>query len=67
MLELLMARDMTRRDPQLLNIFLIAPIYVLYRIPILIIRLVQITRELLMISPWHPYVPRRIWDAIPYH
>jgi cellulose synthase/poly-beta-1,6-N-acetylglucosamine synthase-like glycosyltransferase len=65
-LELLMARDMTQRDPQLHN-FLLMPVYVLYRIPLLIVRLVQITRELLMISPWHPYVPRRIWDAIPYH
>jgi biofilm PGA synthesis N-glycosyltransferase PgaC len=66
-LELLMARDMTRRDPGLLNLLLIVPFYVLYRIPLLIVRLVQIARELLMISPWHPYVPRRIWNAIPYH
>lgn len=65
-LELLMARDMTRRDPQLWN-FLLMPVYILYRIPLLAVRLVQITRELLMIKPWHPYVPRRIWDSIPYH
>ncbi len=65
-LELLMARDMTRRDPSMQN-FLLMPIYVLYRIPLLTVRLVQITRELLMIKPWHPYVPRRVWDAIPFH
>ncbi len=65
-LELLMGRDMTRRDPQLHNMLLI-PVYVFYRIPLLTVRIVQITRELLMISPWHPYVPRKIWDSIPYH
>ncbi|HEV3155676.1 MAG TPA: glycosyltransferase [Candidatus Baltobacteraceae bacterium] len=65
-LEMLMARDMTRRDPQLRNLLLV-PFYVFYRIPLLCVRLIQITRELLMISPWHPYVPRKIWDAIPYH
>ncbi len=65
-LEQLMARDMTGRDPQLQNMLLI-PFYVFYRIPLLVVRLVQITRELLMIKPWHPYVPRRVWDAIPHH
>ena len=65
-LEQLMARDMTRRDPQLHNLLLM-PVYILYRIPLLAVRLIEITRELLMIKPWHPYVPRRIWDAIPYH
>jgi cellulose synthase/poly-beta-1,6-N-acetylglucosamine synthase-like glycosyltransferase len=65
-LQQLMARDMTRYNPQLRN-FWIMPIYVLYRIPLLTVRLVQITRELLKIKPWHPYVPRRIWDAIPHH
>lgn len=65
-LQMLMAREMTRRDPAFYNMLLI-PVYIVYRIPLLFVRIVQITRELLMISPWHPYVPRKIWDAIPYH
>lgn len=66
-LEMLMGRDMTRRDPAIHNLLLMMPVYVLYRIPLLTVRLIQITRELLMIKPWHPYVPRKIWDSIPYH
>ena len=65
-LDLLIARDMTRRGPSLGN-FWVIPFYSLFRIPILCVRLTQILRELLMIDPWHPYVPRRIWDAIPHH
>lgn len=65
-IDLLIARDMTRRGPSLRN-FWVLPFYSLFRIPILIVRLTQILRELLMIDPWHPYVPRRIWDAIPHH
>jgi biofilm PGA synthesis N-glycosyltransferase PgaC len=65
-LDLLIARDMSRRDPSIWN-FWVIPLYVFYRIPLLYVRLTQITRELLMIKPWHPYVPRRIWDAISHH
>jgi poly-beta-1,6-N-acetyl-D-glucosamine synthase len=65
-LTILMARDMTRRDPTFFN-FWLTPVYVFYRIPLLAVRIVQITRELLKIKPWHPYVPRHIWDAIPHH
>ena len=66
LLNLLMARDMSRRDPTLKNLWVV-PLYIFYRLPLLYVRLTQITRELLMIKPWHPYVPRRIWDSIPYH
>jgi len=65
-LNLLMARDMNGRDPSLWN-FWVLPLYVFYRIVLLYVRITQITRELLMIKTWHPYVPRRIWDAIPHH
>lgn len=65
-INLLMARDMNRRDPSLWN-FWVIPFYVPYRAFLLANRIVQMTRELLMIKTWHPYVPRRIWNAIPHH
>ncbi len=65
-LNLLMARDMSRRDPSLRNFWLV-PLFSMYRIPLLCVRIVQIARELFMIKTWHPYVPRRIWDSIPHH
>jgi hypothetical protein len=45
----------------------VIPFYVPYRAFLLANRIVQMTRELLMIKTWHPYVPRRIWNAIPHH
>ena len=58
--------DMTRGEPRW-RFFWVVPFYVLYRIPLLLVQVVQVTREVLMIKPWHPYVPRRIWDSIPHH
>jgi cellulose synthase/poly-beta-1,6-N-acetylglucosamine synthase-like glycosyltransferase len=63
--KVLAARDMTG-DPSLRQLWLV-PFYLVYRVPLLINQVVQVTRELLYIKTWHPYVPRRIWDQIPHH
>jgi cellulose synthase/poly-beta-1,6-N-acetylglucosamine synthase-like glycosyltransferase len=64
--KFLVGHDMTRGEPSGRVAWLI-PFYLFYRIPLLINQVTQVTRELLQISPWHPYVPRRIWDQIPHH
>jgi len=61
----LMARDMTGAPP--IRGMWLVPFYVFYRIPLVLVQVVQVTRELLQIKTWHPYVPRRIWDATPHH
>jgi hypothetical protein len=57
---------MTRGEPAVRTLWLV-PFYILYRVPLLLVQVTQVTRELLRIKPWHPYVPRRIWDQIPHH
>jgi poly-beta-1,6-N-acetyl-D-glucosamine synthase len=58
--------DMTHGRPTF-RVFWQVPAYLLYRLFLLVIQVLQVTRELLMIAPWHPYVPKRIWDEIPHH
>ncbi len=65
-LKFFIGRDMTLGEPGMWS-FLLVPFYFLYRIPLLLVQVVNVTRELLMIAPWHPYVPRRIWNSIPHH
>jgi biofilm PGA synthesis N-glycosyltransferase PgaC len=65
-LKFLMGHDMTRGYPRLRFAWLL-PFYLLYRLPLLLVQVTQVTRELLMIKPWHPYVPKRIWNQIPHH
>ncbi|MHB8355068.1 MAG: glycosyltransferase family 2 protein [Vulcanimicrobiaceae bacterium] len=64
--KFLIGHDMTRREPSM-RVFWLVPFYLLYRIPLLCVQVFQVTRELLKIRPWHPYVPRRIWDQVPHH
>jgi biofilm PGA synthesis N-glycosyltransferase PgaC len=65
-IKFLIGHDMTRDEPSF-RVFWLVPLYIFYRIPLLAVQVFQVTRELLMIRPWHPYVPRRIWDSIPHH
>ena len=58
--------DMTRGYPKA-RYFWLVPFYIFYRIPLLLVQVFEVTRELLMIKPWHPYVPKRIWNQIPHH
>ncbi len=58
--------DMTRGTPAW-RYFWLVPFYIFYRIPLLLVQVTQVLRELLHIKLWHPYVPRRIWDQIPHH
>jgi cellulose synthase/poly-beta-1,6-N-acetylglucosamine synthase-like glycosyltransferase len=64
-MKVTVARDMTGEPP--LRQYWLVPFYVFYRIPLLLVQVTQISRELLRIKLWHPYVPRRIWDQIPHH
>jgi cellulose synthase/poly-beta-1,6-N-acetylglucosamine synthase-like glycosyltransferase len=64
-MKVAIARDMTGEPP--LRQFWLVPFYVFYRVPLLLVQVTQISRELLGIKLWHPYVPRRIWDQIPHH
>jgi cellulose synthase/poly-beta-1,6-N-acetylglucosamine synthase-like glycosyltransferase len=64
-MKVTVARDMTGEPP--LRQYWLVPFYVFYRIPLLLVQITQIARELLRIKLWHPYVPRRIWDQIPHH
>lgn len=64
--KFLIGRDMTRGRPSF-RAFWLVPFYILYRLPLLGVQIVQVARELLMIKPWHPYVPKRIWQRIPHH
>lgn len=65
-LNFLIGHIVTRGYPRMRHVWLV-PFYLLYRIPLLLVQVVQIARELLMIKPWHPYVPKRIWNQIPHH
>jgi cellulose synthase/poly-beta-1,6-N-acetylglucosamine synthase-like glycosyltransferase len=65
-LKVLIGNDMTHGEPGLWS-FLLVPFYVFYRVPLLLVQVTNVTRELLMVAPWHPYVPRRIWNQIPHH
>ena len=62
--KMLVARDISGAPP--LTRLLLVPLYPFYRLPIRITEIVQIARELLRIRPWHPYVPRHIWEQIPH-
>jgi cellulose synthase/poly-beta-1,6-N-acetylglucosamine synthase-like glycosyltransferase len=64
-IKVLIVSDMTGEPP--LSQFWLVPLYVFYHIPLLLNQAVQVTRELLYIKTWHPYVPRRIWRQIPHH
>jgi poly-beta-1,6-N-acetyl-D-glucosamine synthase len=64
--KFLIGHDMTRGEPAW-SVFWMTPFYIFYRLPLLGVQIIQVTRELLKISPWHPYVPRRIWNQIPHH
>jgi cellulose synthase/poly-beta-1,6-N-acetylglucosamine synthase-like glycosyltransferase len=61
----LVARDLTGTPG--ITQFLMAPLYLFYRAPLLLNQVIQVPREVLHIKTWHPYVPRRIWDSIPHH
>jgi biofilm PGA synthesis N-glycosyltransferase PgaC len=65
LIKVLISTDMTGAPPltQLWQV----PLYVFYRIPLLLVQVFEVGRELLQIKTWHPYVPRRIWNAIPHH
>lgn len=65
LLKVLFTREITS-EPPLRQIWLV-PFYILYRVPLLINQVTQVTRELLYIKPWHPYVPIRIWRETPHH
>jgi cellulose synthase/poly-beta-1,6-N-acetylglucosamine synthase-like glycosyltransferase len=65
--KFLIGHDMTHGEPKFRTAFWLVPFYMLYRLPLLAVQIFQVAREVLMISPWHPYVPRRIWDDIPHH
>ena len=52
-------------EPTLREFWLIF-LYPLYRIPIFLTQVIQIWREVLHIKPWHPYVPKHIWNQIPH-
>jgi cellulose synthase/poly-beta-1,6-N-acetylglucosamine synthase-like glycosyltransferase len=65
-LKFFIGKDMTHGEPGMWS-FLLVPFYFLYRVPLLLVQVVNVTRELFMIAPWHPYVPRRIWNEIPHH
>jgi len=67
MTKFLIGHDMTRGEPSFKTAFWLVPFYMLYRLPLLAVQIFQVARELLMIKPWHPYVPKRIWDQIPHH
>lgn len=64
LVRLLIAHDLLH-TPGLARLWLV-PFYPFYRLPIRIVESVGILRELLRIRPWHPYVPRRIWERIPH-
>lgn len=66
LIKFLIGYDITRGEPSMRAIWLM-PFYIFYRIPLLLVQVTQVTRELLRIKTWHPYVPRRIWDQIPHH
>ena len=59
-IRLLITNDIFRTPN--LRTFWIWPLYPFYRLPIRIVELVSVIRELLGIYRWHPYVPKRIWD-----
>lgn len=63
--KFLIGRDMTGKPS--FRAFWLVPFYILYRLPLLGVQVVQVARELLLIKPWHPYVPKRIWNSIPHH
>ncbi|MBV8244716.1 MAG: glycosyltransferase family 2 protein [Candidatus Eremiobacteraeota bacterium] len=62
--KVLVARDVSGAPP-LARLWLV-PFYPFYRLPVRITEVIQILREFLHIKPWHPYVPRRIWQQIPH-
>jgi len=64
-LKVLIARDMTTEPP--LGQLWLVPLYIFYRVPLLLNQVTQVTRELLYIKTWHPYVPKRIWKQTPHH
>jgi biofilm PGA synthesis N-glycosyltransferase PgaC len=65
LIKVLIAHDMTDAPP--LSQLWLVPFYVFYRIPLVLVQVFEVARELLQIKTWHPYVPRRIWNAIPHH
>ena len=65
-LKFWIGHDMTRGYPKKRYFWLI-PFYIFYRIPLILVQVFQVTRELLHIKLWHPYVPKRIWNSIPHH
>ncbi|MGH7660519.1 MAG: glycosyltransferase family 2 protein [Vulcanimicrobiaceae bacterium] len=64
-IKMLIVSDMIGEPPA--GSYWLAPLYAFYRVPLLFNQVFQVVRELLFIKPWHPYVPRRIWDQIPHH
>jgi len=64
--KFLIANDITRGEPKMYQLVMV-PLFIFYRIPLFLNQATQVTRELLRIKTWHPYVPRRIWDQIPHH
>lgn len=65
-MKFFIGNDMTRGEPAF-RVVWVVPFYIFYRIPLLLVQVTQVAREFLMIAPWHPYVPRRIWKQIPHH
>ncbi len=62
MIRLLIANDLVH-TPVLSRLWMI-PLYPFYRLPVRIVELLSIIRELLGIRKWHPYVPKKIWQQI---
>jgi poly-beta-1,6-N-acetyl-D-glucosamine synthase len=65
-MKFLIGHDITKGEPTW-RAFWLVPFYILYRLPLLAVQIIEVTREGLMIMPWHPYVPKRIWKQIPHH
>lgn len=60
----LIANDLAGTPP--LYDLALAPLYPLYRFVLRTVDAFAITRELLRIRLYHPYVPRRVWKEIPH-
>ncbi len=62
--RVLVANDVVHSPP--LKYAVLLPLYPFYRVMLRTVEVIAIVRELLRIRLYHPYVPKRIWFAIPY-
>jgi cellulose synthase/poly-beta-1,6-N-acetylglucosamine synthase-like glycosyltransferase len=65
LIKALIANDLTGY-PRFRHFWLVI-LYPAYLLPIRLAVECGIVRELLRIKPYHPYVPKRIWEQTPYH